>query len=94
MKLAPVVVVFDDTTLGMIRIKQRSKGYAREGVDIAQTDFVRIAEGFGAVATKVNSLEQFESAFGKALDADKLHVIDVRLEPDAYAAHIKPIRGG
>ena len=94
LKLAPVVVVFDDTTLGMIRIKQRSKGYAREGVDIAQTDFVRIAEGFGAVATKVNSLEQFESAFGKALDADKLHVIDVRLEPDAYAAHIKPIRGG
>ena len=30
LKLAPVVVVFDDTTLGMIRVKQRSKGYARE----------------------------------------------------------------
>jgi acetolactate synthase-1/2/3 large subunit len=93
LKLAPVIVVFDDTTLGMIRVKQRSKGYAREGVDLAQTDFVRLAESFGGVGTKVNTPEEFESAFAKALDANRLHLIDVRLDPDTYAAHVKPIRG-
>ena len=93
LKLAPVIVVFDDTTLGMIRVKQRSKGYAREGVDIAQTDFVRLVESFGGVGTKVHTREEFESAFKKALNANQLHLIDVRLDPDTYAAHVTPIRG-
>ncbi len=93
LKLAPVIVVFDDTTLGMIRVKQRSKGYAREGVDIAQTDFVRLAESFGGVGTKVHTREEFESAFKKALDANQFHLIDVRLDADTYAAHVIPIRG-
>ena len=93
LKLAPVIVVFDDTTLGMIRVKQRSKGYAREGVDIAQTDFVRLAESFGGVGTKVRTREEFESAFKKALDANQLQLIDVRLDADTYAAHVIPIRG-
>ena len=93
LKLAPVIVVFDDTTLGMIRVKQHSKGYAREGVDLAQTDFVRLAESFGGIGTKVHTTEEFEAAFANALDANQLHLIDVRLDPDTYAAHVKPIRG-
>ena len=91
--LAPVIIIFDDGTLGMIRIKQRSKQYAREGVDLAQTDFVRLAESFGGVGWEVRTLEEFDRAFGSALESDRLNVIDVRVDPDIYAAHIKPIRG-
>ncbi len=93
LKLAPVIVVFDDATLGMIRVKQRSKRYAREGVDLAQTDFVRLAESFGGVGTEVRTLDEFEAAFAAALESDRLHLIDVRVDPDVYAAHVKPIRG-
>ena len=92
--LAPVMVVFDDGTLGMIRIKQRQKEYTREGVDMAQTDFSRLAESFGAVGHKVRTLEEFDAAFKTALDSDRMTVIDARLDPDVYAAHIPPIRGG
>ena len=92
--LAPVIVVFDDGTLGMIRIKQRQKEYTREGVDMAQTDFSRLAESFGAVGHKVRTLEEFDAAFKTALDSDRMTVIDARLDPDVYAAHIPPIRGG
>ncbi len=93
LKVAPVIVIFDDGTMGMIRIKQRARGYAREGVDMEQTDFVRLAESFGGVGCMVRSLEEFETAFGRALQSDRLHVIDVRVDADLYASHIKPIRG-
>ena len=77
----------------MIRIKQRSKGYAREGVDLEQTDFVRLTESFGGVGWRVETLEQFDHAFATALESDRLHVIDVRVDADVYASHIRPIRG-
>ena len=78
--LSPIIVIFDDGTLGMIRVKQRSKGYAREGVDMTQTDFVRLAESFGAVGYEVQGLDQFESAFKTALESDRMSVIDVRVD--------------
>ena len=93
LKLAPVIVIFDDGTLGMIRLKQRSKEYTRAGVDLEQTDFVRLTESFGGVGWKVETLEQFDHAFAAALESDRLHVIDVRVDADVYASHIKPIRG-
>ena len=93
MNLAPVIVVFNDATLGMIRIKQRQKQYAREGVDLALTDFARLAESFDAVGSVVHTLDEFDAAFAAALQSDRLHVIDVRVDADVYAAHIGPIRG-
>ena len=94
LKVAPVIIIFDDGTLGMIRIKQRAKEYARAGVDLAQTDFVRLAESFGGRGWEVHTLEEFDSAFRKALATDQFTVIDARLDPDVYASHIRLIRGG
>jgi acetolactate synthase-1/2/3 large subunit len=91
--LSPVIVIFDDGTLGMIRVKQRAKGYAREGVDLRQTDFVRLAESFGGAGHEVHTLDQFDTAFKAALESDRLSVIDVRVDPEAYLAHVLPIRG-
>jgi acetolactate synthase-1/2/3 large subunit len=91
--LAPVIVIFDDGTLGMIRVKQRARGYAREGVDLTQTDFVRLAESFGGVGWEVRTLEEFDTAFKAALESDRLSVIDVRVDPEGYLAHVTPIRG-
>ena len=93
LKLAPVIIIFNDGTLGLIRIKQQAKGYARAGVDIAPTDFVRLAESFGGVGWEVQTLEEFEGAFVKALSSDRLSVINARLDPDTYASHIRAIRG-
>ena len=81
LKLAPVIVIFDDGTLGMIRIKQQSKDYPRLGVDLAQTDFIRLAESLGGDGWEVRTLEEFDSAFRKALSSDRLAVIDARLDP-------------
>ena len=93
LKLSPVIIVFNDGTLGLIRIKQQAKGYPRTGVDLAPTDFVRLAESFGGRGRAVRTLEEFETAFKQALSSDRLTVIDARLDPDTYAAHLRPIRG-
>jgi acetolactate synthase-1/2/3 large subunit len=93
MKLSPVLIVFNDGTLGLIRVKQQAKKYAREGVDLAPVDFVRLAESFGGLGWQVRTLEEFEAAFKRALSSDRLAVIDARLDPDAYAGHLRHIRG-
>lgn len=94
LKLAPVIVIFNDGTLGMIRIKQSAKSYARQGIDLAETNFVRLAESFGGYGWEVHTLDEFAHAFKKALSADRLTVIDARLDPEIYASHIPHIRGG
>ena len=92
-KLSPIIIVFNDRSLGLIRIKQAAKGYSRDAVDLAPVDFVRLAQSFGGRGERVNSLAAFESAFKAALDSDRFTVIDARLDPDVYASHMLPIRG-
>ena len=93
LKLAPVIIIFNDGTLGLIRVKQEAKEYARMGVDLAPTNFVRLAESFGGRGWQVRTLDEFDDAFKSALSSDRLAVIDARLDPDLYASHLRTIRG-
>ena len=92
-KLAPIIIVFNDRSLGLIRIKQAAKGYERDAVDLAPVDFVRLAQSFGGRGERVGTLAAFETSFAAALDDDRFTVIDARLDPDVYASHMGPIRG-
>ncbi len=92
-KLSPIIIVFNDRSLGLIRIKQAAKGYSRDAVDLAPVDFVRLAHSFGGRGERVSSLAAFEAAFKAALESDRFTVIDARLDPDVYASHMLPIRG-
>ena len=92
-KLAPIIIVFNDRSLGLIRIKQAAKGYERDAVDLAPVDFARLAQSFGGRGERVGTLAAFEAAFTSALDDDRFTVIDARLDPDVYASHMTPIRG-
>lgn len=92
-KLAPIIIVFNDRSLGLIRIKQAAKGYRRDAVDLAPVDFARLAQSFGGRGERVGTLAAFEAAFTAALDEDRFTVIDARLDPDVYASHMAPIRG-
>ena len=92
-KLAPIIIVFNDRSLGLIRIKQAAKGYRRDAVDLAPVDFARLAQSFGGRGERAGTLEAFDAAFKSALDDDRFTVIDARLDPDVYASHMTPIRG-
>lgn len=92
-KLAPIIIVFNDRSLGLIRIKQAAKGYRRDAVDLAPVDFARLAQSFGGRGERVGTLAAFDAAFRAALDDDRFTVIDARLDPEVYASHMLPIRG-
>ena len=91
--LSPIIVIFDDGTLGMIRVKQRSKGYAARGCGHDADRLRTPCRELRAVGYEVQGLDQFESAFKTALESDRMSVIDVRVDPDRYLGHVKPIRG-
>src|SRR6185503_12170315 len=53
-KCAPIVVVFNDSALTLIGVKQRRRKLAPAGVDFVNADFAQIARGFGWVATLID----------------------------------------
>jgi acetolactate synthase-1/2/3 large subunit len=47
-----------------------------------KTDFVKLAEGFGAKGYHTETLEEFRAAFGEAKKADGPVWIEVMIEPE------------
>lgn len=63
-----VSIVFNDGAFGNVRrIQEESYGNRLIACDLANPDFVRYAESFGAVAERVRSAEELRSALRRAL---------------------------
>ncbi|MFC4437234.1 MULTISPECIES: thiamine pyrophosphate-binding protein [Natrialbaceae] len=77
--VAPTFVVLNDTSLGMVRQMQHEDGDIA-GVEFHDTDFVKVAEAFGAVGTRVTAPDEFADALAEGKAADTPHVIDVRID--------------
>ena len=77
----PVVnVVFSNQTLGFIEAEQRDDTHQPlSGVDLIDTDWAKVAEGYGALGFTVRTLDDAKRAFAAAKAADKPSVIDVKL---------------
>lgn len=78
---APVInVVFSNQTLGFIEAEQRDDSHQPlSGVDLIDTDWAKVAEGYGAVGFTVRTIDEAKRAFAEAKAADKPSVIDVKL---------------
>lgn len=79
------IVVFNNRSLGMVRQWQTlffDKRYS--GTDLERgTDFVKLAEAFGAKGFKADDIEEFRTVFEKAYSCDGPALIDMRIDPDA-----------
>jgi len=76
--VAPTFVVLNDTSLGMVRQMDDEI----PGVDFHDTDFRKIAEGFGAEGLRVRSPENLADRLDEAKAADVPAVVDVRIDRD------------
>jgi acetolactate synthase-1/2/3 large subunit len=77
--VAPTFVVLNDTSLGMVR----QMGHGPDdiaGVEFHDTDFVAIAEGFGARGERVRAVDALAAALADAKASDVATVIDVRID--------------
>jgi acetolactate synthase I/II/III large subunit len=92
--LRVIVVVFNDSALSLIKIKQRASGQGGdEAVGYGRTSFAAAAESMGAAAASVGDRTDLAGALTAALGRDGPTVIDARVDPAGYPALLDLTRG-
>ncbi len=87
-----IVVVFNDSGLGMIRLKQMADGHGQYGVDFKNPDFVAFANSFGAHGHRLDDPGQFRTLLDAAVAQGGVHVIDVPIDAKLDMALIKEMK--
>lgn len=73
-------IVFSNETLGFIEAEQTDDSHQPlSGVDLPDTDWAKVGEGYGAVGYTVRTKTEFKQALEDAKKTDKPVVIDVKL---------------
>lgn len=83
--LPSIHMVFTNERFGFIRDEQLDTNDALFGVDIANNDFAKIAEGQGAIGYTVTKISELEEVFKKAIEDEKnghVVVIDAKITPE------------
>ena len=76
--IAPLFVVLNDTSLGMVRQMDDKL----PGTEFHDTDFVGVAEAMGARGVRVTDPENLKPALAEGMTADDPTVVDVRIDRD------------
>ncbi len=94
LELRIAVVVFNDATLSLIKIKQRPAGQGgAEAVDFGPVSYAAAAQAQGAAGAAVSTEAELATAVAAAAHRDGPTVIDVRTDPAAYPAIMELSRG-
>ncbi len=76
--ISPVVLVFNDNAWGVLKGVQKETFDGRYiGTDLRNPDFIKLAEAYGAPATRVRNLDELTNTLADALEGDTLHLIEV-----------------
>jgi acetolactate synthase-1/2/3 large subunit len=88
-----IVVVLNDASLSLIRIKQEDLGFRRLGVDYSPARLADVGSALGAEGAQVSDAEGLKSAVRAALARPGSTVIEVQLTGAEYRALQHAIRG-
>jgi acetolactate synthase-1/2/3 large subunit len=93
LNLPVVVVVFNDSLLTLIALKQNPavQGGA-DAVQYASTDFAQIASGFGIRSWRVQSAAEYETAIREALASGRPALVDALVDPAPYGGIYRALR--
>ncbi len=90
-----VIVLANNGVLGMVRQWQNlffGKRFSNTVLE-RKTDFVKLAEAFGAVGMRANTIDEFEDAFKKAINMNCPVVIDTLIDKDEFVLPMLPPGG-
>lgn len=90
-----IVIIMNNGVLGMVRQWQTlfyDRRYAGTTLD-RRTDFVKVAEGFGASGARASTPEQLADALKQAFSQSGTFVIDVRMSSDELVLPMLPPGG-
>ena len=91
-----VIVIMNNGVLGMVRQWQTlffGKRYSNTILTDRKTDFVMLAEAFGAKGERVFTKEEFDRAFTSAVKSGDVVVIDVAIDKDEFVLPMLPPGG-
>ena len=72
-----IVLVFNDSGYNILRIIQDNVLGRKHGTELPTVDFVKVAEGMGVAAERVEGVEQFEPALARALERKGPSLLDI-----------------
>jgi acetolactate synthase-1/2/3 large subunit len=93
-KLRIVVVVFNDTSLSLIEIKQIARKLKPAGVALGRVDWAAVGAGMGLKTFTARDADELTQAAERAAAANGPALIDVHIDRANYPAIFKAIRGG
>lgn len=88
-----VVVVFNDSALSLIDIKQQSKQLPSRGVRWGKHDFAKVMQALGGQGFEATTEVQYHQALTHALKFQGPSLIDVQIDPSGYSQQLKAMRG-
>jgi acetolactate synthase I/II/III large subunit len=81
--VAPIILVFNNSMYGTIRMHQERTYPGRvSGTALTNPDFARFIEAFGGYGEVVTNTADFAPAFRRAEDSGRPAVIELRMNPD------------
>ena len=91
-----VIVVMNNGVLGMVRQWQTlffGKRYSNTVLSDRKTDFVKVAEAFGARGERVFTKAEFDKVFSEAISCGEVVVIDAVIDKDEFVLPMLPPGG-
>ena len=89
------IVLMNNGVLGMVRQWQTlffGKRYSSTILE-RKTDFVKLAEAFGAKAARATNIDEFRAAFAEAMEHDGPYLIDTLIDQDEFVLPMLPPGG-
>ncbi|MFN8532913.1 MAG: thiamine pyrophosphate-binding protein [Dehalococcoidia bacterium] len=87
------VIVFDDRSLSLIKIKQLQRKQTTAGTDFAATDFPALARSLGITGLTASSELELRDVLAEANRHEGPVLISARIDPSGYSAMLRAIRG-
>jgi pyruvate dehydrogenase (quinone) len=79
------LVVYNNSTLGMVKLEMRVAGLEDFGVDVPQVNFAKVAEAVGIRGFRVEGGSDLRNALSSALRHSGPALVDVVTNPNALA---------
>jgi len=84
-RLPVKIVVFNNSTLGMVKLEMLVDGLPDFGVDVAPVDYAAVASALGIFARRIEDPADIESGLRQAFDHDGPALVDLVTDPLALS---------
>jgi len=91
--LKVTVIVFNDRSLSLIRIKQERLGYPAAGMSLDGVDWQAAAATFGVAAWRARNDDEMAQCLEGAAKADGPALIEAVIDPSSYPETLRAVRG-